>query len=96
MKLLKAIDANRISEDANVEKYKQEIEKIFTIIKDRAEQGEFDICLSEPRYINAILKNKSLFEEGGYHIDYYNELIYIKPFLILSWRRPQHDNPCRH
>lgn len=86
MKLLRAIDANRISEDANVAKYEQEIEKIFAMIKNRAEHGNFDICLSEPRYINAILKNKRLFEEGGYHIDYYDELIYIKPFLMLSWK----------
>lgn len=85
MKLLKAIDANRISEDANVAKYEQEIEKIFTMIKSNAERGEFGICLSEDRYINAVLKNKRLFEEGGYNIDYYDELIYIKPFLILSW-----------
>lgn len=86
MKLLRAFDANRISEDANITKYEQEIEKIFAIIKNRAEQGDFDVCLSEPRYINAILKNKRLFEEGGYHIDYYDELIYIKPFLVLSWK----------
>ena len=88
MKLLRAFDANRISEDANIAKYEQEIEKIFAIIRDRAEHGDFDICLSEPRYINAILKNKRLFEEGGYHIDYYDGLTYIKPFLMLSWRRP--------
>ena len=85
MKLLRAIDANRISEDANVAKYEQEIEKIFAMIKNKAEHGEFDICLSEDRYINVVLKNKRLFEEGGYNIDYYDELIYIKPFLILSW-----------
>lgn len=29
MKLLRAIDANQISEDANVAKYKQEIEKKY-------------------------------------------------------------------
>lgn len=85
MKLLRAFDANRISEDANIAKYEQEIEKIFAIIKNTAEHGDFNICLSEPRYINAVLKNKRLFEEGGYHIDYYDELIYIKPFLVLSW-----------
>lgn len=85
MKLLRAIDANRISEDANVAKYEQEIEKIFTMIKNNAEQGKFDICLSEPRYVNAVLKNKRLFEEGGYDIDYYDGLMYIKPFLVLSW-----------
>ena len=86
MKLLRAFDAKQISEDANVVEYEQEIEKIFAIIKDKAEHGDFDICLSEPRYIDAILKNKRLFEEGGYYIDYYDELIYIKPFLILSWK----------
>lgn len=85
MKLLRAFDANRISEDANIAKYEQEIEKIFAIIKNTAEHGDFNICLSEPRYINAVLKNKRLFEEGGYHIDYYDELICIKPFLVLSW-----------
>lgn len=85
MKLLSAFDANRISEDANVAKYEQEIEKIFAIIKNTAEQGDFNICLSEPRYINAVLRNKRLFEEGGYHIDYYDEFIYINPFLVLSW-----------
>lgn len=86
MKLLRAFDANRISEDANIAEYEKEIEKIFTIIKNRAEHGDFDICLSAPRYINAILKNKRLFEEGGYHIDYYDGLTCIKPFLILSWK----------
>lgn len=85
MKLLRAFDANRISEDANIAKYEQEIEKIFAIIKNTAEQGDFNICLSEPRYINAVLRNKRLFEEGGYHIDYYDEFIYINPFLVLSW-----------
>ena len=85
MKLLRAFDANRISEDANITKYEQEIEKIFAIIKNTAEHGDFNIYLSEPRYINAVLRNKRLFEEGGYHIDYYDELIYIKPFLVLSW-----------
>lgn len=85
MKLLRAFDANRISEDANVAKYEQEIEKIFAIIKNTAEHGDFNIFLSEPKYINAVLKNKRLFEEGGYHIDYYDELLYIKPFLVLSW-----------
>lgn len=85
MKLLRAFDAKRISEDANIVKYEQEIEKIFAIIKNRAEHGYFDICLSELRYINAILKNKRLFEEGGYHISYYAGLD-LKPFLILSWK----------
>lgn len=56
------------------------------MIKNRAEHGDFDICLSEPKNINAVLKNKRLFEEGGYHIDYYDELIYIKSFLVLSWK----------
>ena len=46
MKLLRAFDAKLISEDANIAKYEQEIERIFTIIKNRAEQGDFEICLS--------------------------------------------------
>ena len=58
MRLLRAFDDNRISEDANIAKYGQEIEKIFAMIKDRAERGEFDICLLEPIYINAILKKQ--------------------------------------
>lgn len=85
MNLLNAREARRISEQANVEKNKPEIEKILLIIKIAAEKGEFKIHLSRNNYVEIILKNKKFFEEGGYRVEYYGGLMYDYPTVTISW-----------
>lgn len=85
MNLLNAREARRISEQANVEKYSQEIEKILLIIKSAAEKGKFKIHLTRNSYVEIILKNKNFFEEGGYRVKYYGGLMYDYPTVTISW-----------
>lgn len=85
MNLLNAQEARKISEQTNIEKYKQEIEEILLIVKIAAERGKFKIHLSRNNYVKTILKNKKFFEEGGYRVKYYGGLMYDYPTVTISW-----------
>ena len=86
MNLISATEARRISEDANIIKYKKEIKEIFQLIEIMAKEGNKSVLLSGQRYIEAIYHNEHLFQERSYKVTYYSYAKYnITPCYIISW-----------
>lgn len=85
MKLISAVQARMISEDANVAKYKEELEEIFKLIENKAREGGNSILLSEQKYIKAIHNNRQLFQEGGYQVNYYGYALSVSSCYTISW-----------
>lgn len=85
MEIITAEQARMISEDANIAKYKEELEEIFKLIESKAREGDNSVLLSGQKYSKAIYNNKRLFQEGGYRLNYYGSTADIPPCYLISW-----------
>lgn len=85
MEIITAEQARMISEDANIAKYKEELEEIFKLIESKAREGDNSVSLLELKYTKAIYNNKRLFQEGGYRLTHYVSTADTPPSYLISW-----------
>lgn len=83
MEIITAEQARMISEDANIAKYKEELEEIFKLIESKAREGDNSVAILGLQYTKAIYNNKRLFQ--GYRLTYYGSAADTPPSYLISW-----------